>query len=96
MVNTTEKAMSKSGTFNISLTDEMKQFIVSQYGSGTLYASPSEYIRDLIRHERDRIETQKLRSAILEGYQDIFHGSAQEFSGDLMADLKKHSQSKKS
>ncbi|MBC5766445.1 type II toxin-antitoxin system ParD family antitoxin [Ramlibacter albus] len=51
------------GTMNISLPDDMKQFIdqqVSERGYGTT----SEYLRDLIRKEQDR---QHLRSLILEG-----------------------------
>ena len=86
--------MSKTESLNISLTDEMKRFIASQSGNGTLYATPSEYVRDLIRHEQDRIEAAKLRNAIIEGYKDVIHGRTQEFSGDLLADLKKHQQSK--
>lgn len=80
--------MAKTESLNISLTDEMKKFITSQSGNGTLYATPSEYVRDLIRHEQDRIETAKLRNSIIEGYQDAIHGRTREFSGDLLADLK--------
>lgn len=86
--------MSKTESLNLSLTDEMKKFINSQSGNGTLYATPSEYVRDLIRHEQDRIEAFKLRNAILEGYQDIAQGRTRKFSGDLMADLKAHKDSK--
>ena len=86
--------MSKSESLNIALTDEMKKFITSQSGSGTLYATPSEYVRDLIRHERDRLEAANLRSGILEGYQDAIHGRTHSFSGDLMADLKSHGKTK--
>ncbi|MCR9081318.1 MAG: hypothetical protein NXH89_02795 [Cyclobacteriaceae bacterium] len=82
--------MAKTESLNIALTDEMKKFINSQSGKGTLYATPSEYVRDLIRHERDRLEAASLRSAIIEGYQDVIHGRTREFSGDLLADLKAH------
>ncbi len=87
--------MSKTESLNIALTDEMKNFIISQSGDGTLYATPSEYVRDLIRHEQDRIDAAKLRNSIIEGYQDAIHGRTIEFSGDLMADLKAHKNSKK-
>ncbi len=86
--------MSKADSLNIALTDEMKKIILSQSGNGTLYATPSEYVRDLIRHERDRLETSRLRNDIIEGYQDAVHGNLREFSGDLMSDLKAHSGSK--
>ncbi|WP_289031900.1 hypothetical protein [uncultured Algoriphagus sp.] len=82
--------MAKTESLNIALTDEMKKFINSQSGKGTLYATPSEYVRDLIRHERDRLEAASLRSAIIEGYQDVIHGRTREFSGDLLADMKAH------
>ncbi|MCS5491158.1 ribbon-helix-helix domain-containing protein [Algoriphagus limi] len=82
--------MAKTESLNIALTDEMKKFIDSQSGKGTLYATPSEYVRDLIRHERDRLEASSLRSAIIEGYQDVIHGRTREFSGDLLADMKAH------
>ena len=48
--------MFKTESLNIALTDEMKKFVTSQSGNGTLYATPSEYVRDLIRHEHDRLE----------------------------------------
>lgn len=79
--------MAKTESLNIALTDEMKKFISRQSGKGTLYATPSEYVRDLIRHEHDRLEAASLRSAIIEGYQDVYHGRTREFSGDLLADL---------
>lgn len=86
--------MSKTESLNIALTDEMKKFVTSQSGNGTLYSTPSEYVRDLIRHERDRLEAANLRSGIIEGYQDAIHGRTRAFSGDLMADLKSHGKKK--
>ena len=86
--------MSKTESLNIALTDEMKKFIASQSGNGTLYATPSEYVRDLIRHERDRVEAANIRSSIIEGYQDVIHGRTRKFSGDLMADLQAHKKTK--
>lgn len=50
-------------TMNISLPDELKQFIdaqVSEHG----YSSSSEYLRELIRKKRD---VEKLRGMLLEG-----------------------------
>lgn len=84
--------MSKTESLNIALTDEMKNFIMSQSGDGTRYATPSEYVRDLIRHEQDRMDAAKLRSSIIEG--DVIHGRTREFSGDLLADMKAHKHSK--
>ncbi|KAB8154294.1 hypothetical protein EZY14_007600 [Kordia sp. TARA_039_SRF] len=82
--------MAKTESINVALTDEMKKFIASQSGNGTLYATPSEYVRDLIRHEKDRLEAAAIRNAVIEGYQDVIHGRTHEFSGDLMSDLRAH------
>ena len=94
LFSTNDFVMAKSESLNISLTDEMKQFITSQSGSGTHYATPSEYVRDLIRHERDRQQAQQLRNDILDGYNDIVDGRTREFSGNIMADLQAHKKSK--
>jgi antitoxin ParD1/3/4 len=48
---------------NISLPDEMKEFIDRQVSEGS-YGTGSEYLRDLIRREQERL---RLRSLILEG-----------------------------
>ncbi|AXG69600.1 putative addiction module antidote protein [Kordia sp. SMS9] len=82
--------MAKTESINVALTDEMKKFIANQSGNGTLYATPSEYVRDLIRHEKDRLEAAAIRNAVIEGYQDVIYGRTHEFSGDLMNDLKAH------
>ena len=80
--------MPKSHSLNIPLTDELKSFIASQSGDGTLYSTPSEYVRDLIRHDHDRQEAAALRHSIIEGYQDAIEGRVRKFSGDLKKDLR--------
>lgn len=50
-------------TMNVSLPDELRAYIDEQVGGGT-YGSTSEYVRDLIRRDRDR---QHLRRALLDG-----------------------------
>lgn len=79
----------KSKTLNLALTEELRRFVQSQAGENTLYSTPSEYVRDLIRHEKERKEAADFRNAILEGYMDAIHGRTIEFSGDLRADLKR-------
>lgn len=39
------------GSLNLSLTDELRRYVDSRASDGDLYATPSEYIRDLIRHD---------------------------------------------
>ena len=50
-------------TMNISLPETMKSFVDSQVSEGA-YGSSSEYLRELIRKEQDRV---RLRALILEG-----------------------------
>ena len=51
------------GTMNISLPDALKSFVDQQVGSRG-YGTSSEYVRELIRRDRDR---QHLRDLLLEG-----------------------------
>jgi antitoxin ParD1/3/4 len=51
------------GTMNISLPDDMKEFIARETAERG-YGTASEYVRDLVRREQDR---QKMRALILEG-----------------------------
>lgn len=75
-------------TMNISLPDELKQFIdaqVSEHG----YGSSSEYLRELIRKQRD---VATLRGMLLEGFnsgpselvtEDTFQQMREELRGRL-------------
>jgi len=47
------------GTMNISLPDGMKSFVDEQVAERG-YGTSSEYVRDLIRKEQDRLELRKL------------------------------------
>ena len=50
-------------TMNISLPDELKQFVDAQVAEHA-YGSASEYLRELIRKQRD---VEKLRQLLLDG-----------------------------
>ena len=50
-------------TMNVSLPDELKAYVDDQVEEGG-YGSTSEYVRDLIRRDKDR---QQLRRALLDG-----------------------------
>jgi antitoxin ParD1/3/4 len=78
-----------ASTLNLSLTDELRAFIDENCGDGTLYATPSEFVRDLLRQRKLQIEAAHVRDAILEGYQDAIEGRLFTFDGDLRALLKK-------
>ncbi|MGB3411215.1 MAG: type II toxin-antitoxin system ParD family antitoxin [Microthrixaceae bacterium] len=50
-------------TMNVSLPDDLKQFVDTQVSRGG-YGSTSEYVRELIRRDQDR---RQLRTALLDG-----------------------------
>ena len=78
-------------SLNLSLTDELRAFIDQNCGDGTLYATPSEFVRDLLRQQKNRQEAAEARDAILDGYQDAIAGRTVAFKGDLKSLLKKSS-----
>jgi antitoxin ParD1/3/4 len=75
-------------TLNLSLTDELRAFINRNSGDGTLYATPSEFVRDVLREKKERLETAQIRDAILEGYDDAIHGRTVPYRGNLRRLLK--------
>ena len=55
-------------TMNISLPDQLKEFVDEQVGSGR-YSSVSEYVRDLIRDDEKRKAQERLETVLMEGLQ---------------------------
>ncbi len=74
-------------SLNIALTDELRAFVDRECGEGTDFATPTEYVRALLREKKNRTEAASLRAAIIEGYQDLIDGRYMEFSGNLEADI---------
>lgn len=72
-------------TMNISLPEQLKDFVDEQIGSGR-YSSVSEYIRDLIRDDERRKAQEKLESMLLEGLQS---GAPTEMTRDDWADIRR-------
>ncbi|TWT29868.1 ribbon-helix-helix domain-containing protein [Blastopirellula retiformator] len=70
-------------SLNLSLTDELRAFVDQNCGDGTLFATPSEFVRDLIRRQKVSQEAEAVRDKILEGYQDAIAGRTTPFEGDL-------------
>ena len=70
-------------TLNLSLTDELRAFVDRNSGDGTVYATPSEFVRDVLREKKERLEAAQIRDAILEGYEDAINGRTVPFRGDL-------------
>jgi antitoxin ParD1/3/4 len=81
-----------ANSLNLSLTDELRAFIDKNSGDGTLYATPSEFVRDVLRRYKAQEEAAQVRGAIIQGYQDAVAGRTVEFRGDLKTLLKKAKQ----
>ena len=75
-------------TINLSLTDELRAFVDENSGDGTLYSTPSEFLRDLLREKKNRLDAAAVREAVLEGYQDLIEDRVVEFTGDLRQAMK--------
>ncbi len=68
----------------ISFTDQHDAWVKTQISSGD-YASDSEYVRDLIRHDqRENEKYQTLRTAIKEGFDS---GISERGVKDIMQDV---------
>lgn len=76
-----------SSTLNLSLTDELRSYIDQNCGDKGLYATPSEFVRDLLREKKERQEIAALRDGVLEGYRDILSDKTVEFDGSLRSAL---------
>jgi antitoxin ParD1/3/4 len=78
-----------STTLNISLTDALRAFVDQNSGDGTLYATPSEFVRNVLREKMERHEAAQIRDAILDGFQDAIQGRTVSYRGDLRELFKK-------
>jgi antitoxin ParD1/3/4 len=70
---------------NISLPDQLKDFVDNQIGSGR-YSSVSEYVRELIREDEKRKAQERLESMLMEGMKS---GSPSEMSRKDWDDIRK-------
>lgn len=77
-----------ASTLNLSLTDELRAFVDANCGDGTLYATPSEFVRDLLRRRKAEIDAAAARDGIVAGYQDAIAGRVVEYTGDLRGMLR--------
>ena len=69
---------------NISLPEQLKEFVDGQVGSGR-YSSVSEYVRDLIRDDEKRNAQEKLEALLIEGIQS---GEATEMTRQDWSDIR--------
>lgn len=51
--------MGKSMTMNVRITGPLSEFVAANVGEDGLYENVSEYVRDLIRRDKERFEELK-------------------------------------
>ena len=74
-------------TMNISLPDQMKSWVEESVGSGR-YANASDYVRDLIRRDKERdLGIEQLQLMITEGFDS---GASEKTVADIWAEVKQH------
>jgi antitoxin ParD1/3/4 len=76
-----------SSSLNLTLTDELRAIIDRNCEDGTLYATPTQFMRVVLREKKERLEANELRTGLLDGYQDAIAGRIATFSGNLKADM---------
>ncbi len=77
-----------SRSLNLSLTDELRAFVDKNSGDGTMFATPSEFVRAVLRERKEREDAASLRASVLEGYQDIREGRVIEYEGNIRSLIK--------
>ncbi len=70
-------------TLSLSLTDELRAFVDARSGDGTLFATPSEFVRNVLREHKAREDAAQMRDGIVAGFQDVLAGRVVEFNGSL-------------
>jgi len=84
--------MTMSRFLKPTLTDELLAFVNKNWGDGTLFATPSEFVSDLLLQRKLQVEASRMRDAILDGYEDAIAGRTLEFKGNLRELLEQCSQ----
>lgn len=75
-----------ASTLNLSFTDELRRFIDENSGDSSVYATPSEFVRALLREKKDRMEAARFRQSVLAGYEDMAAGRVvYTYQGNLSA-----------
>ncbi|MCC7068596.1 MAG: CopG family transcriptional regulator [Burkholderiales bacterium] len=76
-----------SERINARLSQPLAEFVDRMVGEAGLYETPSEYVRDLIRRDMERRDSQFVKDAILTGYRDLAAGRSLVSTGDFKADM---------
>jgi antitoxin ParD1/3/4 len=60
-----------ASTLNVQLTDELRRYVDMRASDNDVYATPSEYIRDLVRRD---MEDWAIVSAVTQGLKEVSDG----------------------
>ena len=60
-----------SSSINVQLTDALRKYVDERASDKDVYATPSEYIRDLIRQD---MQNRTIVLNVLDGLDDLKHG----------------------
>lgn len=71
-----------SSSLNVQLTDALRKYVDERASDKDVYATPSEYIRDLIRQD---MQDQAIALNVLQGLDDVKRGK---FSSKSILDFK--------
>ena len=63
-----------ASSLTLSLTQELRHFIDSQVGENGVYSTPSEYVRDVIRRDRERLADSEAEKRIMASVKDLATG----------------------
>ncbi len=72
----------------LSLSDELCAFVESNSGNNTPFATPEEFVLDVVRQRKLQVDAAQLRDAIVEGYEDAIAGRTVRFEGSLSSRLR--------
>jgi antitoxin ParD1/3/4 len=61
-----------SSSLNIQLTTELRRYVDERASDNDVYATPSEFVRDLIRKDR----AQRVTEGIVQGLREISDGKS--------------------
>lgn len=63
-------------SLNVQLTTELRRYVDMRASDNDVYATPSEYIRDLIRKDR----AQSIANGVLQGLKEIRQGKSKKIT----------------
>ena len=82
----------KPDRVNARLPESLSDHVAKMVGTQGYYETPSEYIRDLIRHDMEKDDIRYVKESIINGYKDISAGRHFKSTGSFAKDRKRFAQ----